>query len=261
MPTPATVFDNSIDRWIAEGQTPWGQLRVTVTLANLRRHLGPGPLHILDAGGGNGRDSLPLAAEGHHITIVDYSTEMLVDAARNAESAQLQGRVALQQAELHELPSLFPEPCFDLVLCHNVLQYVDDVPALMAALAAPLRPGGLLSIVSVNRYANPTARPSSRATLAAAYDKLDQRDETTVLFGATITQYSVEEIIAMLPDTGCVALQDYGSCAACATIGATNARKSDPATFTQLERLELALADRHYKLLARYFHIVARKEG
>ena len=69
MPTPAAVFDSSIDRWIAEGHTPWGRLRVTMTLANLRRHLGPGPLDILDAGGGNGRDSIPLAAEGHRLTI------------------------------------------------------------------------------------------------------------------------------------------------------------------------------------------------
>ncbi len=49
MPTPATIFNNSIDRWIAEGHTPWGRLRDAVTLANLRRHLGPGPLDILDA--------------------------------------------------------------------------------------------------------------------------------------------------------------------------------------------------------------------
>ena len=256
MPTPATVFDNNIDSWIAEGQTPWGQLRCTVTLANLRRHLGPGPLHILDAGGGNGRDSIPLAAEGHHVTIVDYSSQMLADGARRAEAAQV--AVALRQAELHELPSLFPEPCFDLVLCHNVLQYVDDVPALLANLVAPLRPGGLLSIVSTNRYAIPYRAAFFQVDLAAAYDKLDQRDETTVLFGTTMHQYSADEIMAMLPDAGCATLQDYGVRCICDYWG-DNARKSDPATFAQLERLELALADRHpYKLLARYFHVIAR---
>src|SRR5262249_49275928 len=99
MPTSATIFDSSIDRWIAEGQTPWGKLRDKVTLANLRRHIGPGPLNILDAGGGNGRDSIPLAAEGHRVTIVDYSAEMLADAARNATAAQAHERVALHQAE------------------------------------------------------------------------------------------------------------------------------------------------------------------
>jgi S-adenosylmethionine-dependent methyltransferase len=258
MPTTATVFDSNIERWIAEGQTPWGQLRDMVTLTNLRRHLGPGPLSILDAGGGNGRDSIPLAAEGHHLTIVDYSAEMLADAARTAEAAQLQERIALHQADLLALPQLFPQPCFDMVLCHNVLQYIDDVPALLAAVAAPLRPGGLLSIISVNRYAMPYRAALIHGDLAAAYDKLDQRSEAAVLFGATMNQYSADEIVAMLPAAGCIAEQDYGIRCIWDYWG-DNQRRADPAIVAQLTQLELALADRHpYKLLARYFQVVAR---
>jgi S-adenosylmethionine-dependent methyltransferase len=259
MPTPTTIFDSSIDRWIAEGHTPWGKLRCTVTLANLGRHLGPGPLDILDAGGGNGRDSIPLAAEGHRLTIVDYSAEMLADAAHNATAAQAQERVALHQAELQALPELFPQPCFDVVLCHNVLQYVDDVPALLATVAGPLRPGGLLSIISVNRYTIPYRAAFFLGDLAQAYAKLDQRSDTAILFGTIMNQYSAEEIAAMLPAAGCAAIQDYGIRCICDYWG-DNQRKSDPAIFAQIERLELALADRHpYKLLARYFQVVARK--
>jgi len=259
MPTSAAVFDSSIDRWIAEGHTPWGKLRCTVTLANLRRHLGPGPFDILDAGGGNGRDSIPLAAQGHRLTIVDYSATMLADAARNATAAQAQERVTVHQAELQALPELFPHPCFDTVLCHNVLQYVDDVPALLATVAAPLRPGGLLSIISVNRYAIPYRAAFLQDDLAQAYAKLDQHSDTAILFGTIMNQFSAEEIVTMLPAAGCVALEDYGIRCICDYWG-DNQRKSDPAIFAQIERLELALTDRHpYKLLARYFQVVARK--
>ncbi len=163
MPTPATVFDSNIDSWIAEGHSPWGRLRCTVTLANLRRHLGPGRCISSTPAAATAATSIPLAAEGHHVTIVDYSSQMLADGARRADASPGRRRAAARPS-CTQLPSLFPEPCFDLVLCHNVLQYVDDVPALLANLAAPLRPGGLLSIVSVNRYATPTAPPSSRAT-------------------------------------------------------------------------------------------------
>jgi len=39
-----------------------------------------------------------------------------------------------------------------------------------------------------------------------------------------------------------------------------NARKSDPATFEQIERLDFALTDLYpYKLLARYFQVVGRR--
>jgi S-adenosylmethionine-dependent methyltransferase len=64
--TPIT-FDTSMSRWADEQRTPWSQLKYIVTQANLRRHLEPGPLRILDAGGGNGFDSIPLARDGHSV--------------------------------------------------------------------------------------------------------------------------------------------------------------------------------------------------
>ena len=73
MPPSSTVFDQSVERWLAEQHMPWSRIKYAVTQANLRRHLGAGPLRILDAGGGNGLESLALAAGGHHVTLVDYS--------------------------------------------------------------------------------------------------------------------------------------------------------------------------------------------
>src|SRR5262245_26129446 len=133
MPTPTTVFDSNLDRWRAEQRLPWSRIKYTVTQTNLRRHVAGDALRVLDAGGGNGLDSIPLAVAGHHVTIVDYSAEMLGDAAHNAAALGAQDRLATLQANLLALPKLFPEPTFDLVLCHNVLQYVDDLPALLAA--------------------------------------------------------------------------------------------------------------------------------
>jgi S-adenosylmethionine-dependent methyltransferase len=261
MPTHASIFDSSMDRWRAEQRMPWSQIKYAVTQANLQRHVAGAALHVLDAGGGNGLDSLPLAATGHHVTIVDYSAAMLAEAARNAEAAQAHERVVTCQADLLALPELFPQPCFDLVLCHNVLQYIDDVPALLEALAAPLRPGGWLSIVSVNRYAAPYMATFWRGDPAEAYAKLDQRTDNAVLFGAQMNMYAADEIAARLPAAGCDDMHDYGLLCICG-YWIDNERKSDPTIFAQLEQLELALTDRHpYKLLARYFQIIARKEA
>jgi S-adenosylmethionine-dependent methyltransferase len=261
MPTHASVFDSSMDRWRAEQRMPWSQIKYAVTQANLQRHVAGAALHVLDAGGGNGLDSLPLAAAGHHVTIVDYSAAMLAEAARNAEAAQAHERVVTRQADLLALPELFPQPCFDLVLCHNVLQYVDDMPALLAALAAPLRPGGWLSIVSINRYSAPYMATFWRGDPAEAYNKLDTRSETAVIFGANMNQHTAEEIAARLPAACCADMHDYGLLCICG-YWTDNQRKSDPTIFAQLEQLELALTDRHpYKLLARYFQIIARKEA
>jgi S-adenosylmethionine-dependent methyltransferase len=84
MPATPAVFDDHIKQWIKEQGMPWGVLRHKQTQANLAKHLGSAPLHILDAGGGNGVDSIPLARQGHSVELVDCSEQMLADAARRA---------------------------------------------------------------------------------------------------------------------------------------------------------------------------------
>ena len=68
---------------------PWGQLRYRIAQANLAEHLPPSPGHCLDVGGGNGLDVLPLAQQGHTITLFDYSIQMLKHAQREATKAHL----------------------------------------------------------------------------------------------------------------------------------------------------------------------------
>src|SRR5512143_1784484 len=135
MTTSPAVFDSHMEQWLKEQALPWSILRHRQTQANLARHLGTRPLRILDAGGGNGLDSMPLAQQGHFVEIVDYSEQMLSDAMRRAAQANLQDRIAVHQANVQDVGSLFSDARFDVVLCHNVLQYVEDVPALLKSLA------------------------------------------------------------------------------------------------------------------------------
>ncbi len=80
----------------------------------------------------------------------------------------------------------------------------------------------------------------------------------TGLFAALVL-YSASEVMAMLVSAGCAVEQDYGLRCVCDYWG-DNDLKADPAIFKQLEELEFALTDRDpYKLLARYFQVIARK--
>ncbi len=259
MNVPAHVFDANVERWLAEQAQPWMQIKHMLTMGHLQQHMPSGALHILDAGGGSGTEALPLAAAGHSVTIVDYSQAMLDHASAQAQAAGLSARITTQLAALDALPALFAQPAFDVVLCHNVLQYVADVPALLRALAAPLKPGGLLSLISANRYAMPYRAAFMQGDLAAAQAKLDERSEQVFMFPATVTEYSAEEIGALLAQAGCRHIADYGI--RCITdYWGSNEQKRDPATFAKLVALEQAMAARHpYKLLARYFHLLALK--
>jgi S-adenosylmethionine-dependent methyltransferase len=76
MATTPTMFDKALPQWIAEQNQPWGRLKYQLAQANLARHIAAEPLQILDAGGRNGLDAL--AAQGHSVDLIDYSSEMWV---------------------------------------------------------------------------------------------------------------------------------------------------------------------------------------
>jgi S-adenosylmethionine-dependent methyltransferase len=259
MTTSATIFDQNIERWDHEQSQPWQKLKYKLVQAHLAKHMGLGQRHILDAGGGTGLESIPLAEQGHRVEIVDYSREMLAEAERHAAAAGVQDRVGLHLADVREAPRLFPKPQFDLVLCHNVIQYVDDVPGLLKQLVEALNPGGLISIVSINRYSIPFRIAMPRGDLGEALANLDARRQQAMLFDVTMNCCSASEVMEMLGSAGCTVEQDYGIRCICDYWG-DNELKSDPVVFKQLEELEFALAVRHpYKLLARYFQVIARK--
>jgi len=256
--TNADPFDSNMAAWLREQHEPWGRLRYWIELANLRRHLPTGPLHILDAGGGNGLLSLALAAEGCHITLVDFSKEMLTEARRAAQEQGVADRVEIVEADLSALPELFREPRFDVVFCHNVLQYVSDMPATVLTVAGPLRSGGLLSLISVNRYSETYRDALLWHNLDAAHAKLDAATVQAGLFGVDVSRYTAADMEAPLRAAGCAVIADYG--VRCLSDYLPNELKHDPVSMARLETLELDLSGRFpYKLLARFFHVVARK--
>ena len=127
MTTDLEAFNANLDAWKKDEGTPWGRLRRSLAFRNLKTHLPAGKLQILDAGGGNGRDSIPLAKCGHRIILLDYSSEMLQDARTKArEEGVEESLFTLHEAEVADIPSLFSVSSHDCVLLHNVLSYVED---------------------------------------------------------------------------------------------------------------------------------------
>jgi S-adenosylmethionine-dependent methyltransferase len=259
MTITSNTFDKALSQWIAEQNQPWGRLKYQLAQANLARHIAAEPLQILDAGGGNGLDALALAAQGHSVDLVDYSSEMLAQAEQQANENSVSDRLRIHQADVRDIVRLFSPSHFDLVVCHNVLQYIEDVAALLTELAVVLKPGGLLSLISINRYSMAYHAAFLRDDLAEALTQLDARTMQAHTFDAVLANYSPDEMCAMLQDNGWQVEADYGL-RCMSDYWGDNERKADPAIFARLERLEYALTDRYpYKLLARYFQIIARK--
>jgi S-adenosylmethionine-dependent methyltransferase len=122
----------------------------TVVL-ELSGQTGRAALDVVDAGGGTGGFAVPLAGLGHRVTVVDPSPDSLAAAQRRAAEQHVPLRAV--QGDAADLAALAGEQSADLVLCHSVLEYVDSPPAAMAAIAAVLRPGGTLSVLTASAVA------------------------------------------------------------------------------------------------------------
>lgn len=113
-------------------------------------------LDVLDVGGGTGGLAVPLADLGHRVTVVDPNPDALASLERRAGEAGVQ--VTALQGEAAELVPLIGADSAHLVLCHGVLEHVDDLADALRALVAVLRSGGTLSVLAANRNAIVLAR-------------------------------------------------------------------------------------------------------
>ena len=110
---------------------------------------GRSALDIVDVGGGTGGLAVPFAVLGHHVTVVDPSPDALAAAQRRA--AEAGARLASVQGEAASLDSLVGPA--DLVICHNVLEYVDEPADAMSAIARVLQPSATVSVLASNAVA------------------------------------------------------------------------------------------------------------
>jgi S-adenosylmethionine-dependent methyltransferase len=138
-----------------------GEIRLAVLNRDFQEFLpqalhakGSTSLRILDAGGGQGQFSLPLAVGGHALSLCDISAEMLALASENASVLGLNS-VEFIHGSIQELAAsvqrgeLAP---YDLVLCHSVLEWVADQGALLMALELLVKNNGFLSLTFYNRH-------------------------------------------------------------------------------------------------------------
>ncbi|MFE7358155.1 class I SAM-dependent methyltransferase [Streptomyces sp. NPDC057543] len=255
-------FNTAMTTWQEWQDAPWGRLRYSIAEANLLRHLGAvggESLRILDLAGGDGGDAIRLAARGHRVTIVDYAPAMLAAATERAVAGGVTELINCVEADATDLPRDLANGEFDVVLCHNLLQYMDDVPGTLASALSPLKAGGLISVMAINRHSAPLNIAVREMDPSAALAALDTDQARTQMFNSALTLHTAEEIIRTLRELGCRDIAHYGIRSFCDYI-TDDARKHEPDFYAALERLELATTARPpYMHTARGFQLTAWK--
>jgi len=111
-------------------------------------------LEVIDAGCGTGYGSEIIAAAGaRRVVGVDISQEA-IDYARSSSSRTAS---EFHVGGLHELP--FDDASFDLAVCFEVIEHVEEQPRAIAELRRVLKPSGVLAISSPNRDVYPPGNP------------------------------------------------------------------------------------------------------
>ncbi|WP_444901499.1 methyltransferase domain-containing protein [Microbulbifer sp. SSSA007] len=137
----------------------YGGLKGDIRLAVLNRDLAPllngrsDSLKVVDAGGGQGHFAMDLAKAGHRVFLADISAQMLEHAAAEVEERQLQKQVTLLHKPLQALPEQAELREADLVICHAVLEWLEEPQQALQHLRRLLKPGGYLSLTFYNRRA------------------------------------------------------------------------------------------------------------
>jgi S-adenosylmethionine-dependent methyltransferase len=255
-------FQSGAHKYAAYLGTPEGRLRSDLAFANLHDFL---PLHraeyslcALDLGCGTGATAVRLARLGIHVTALDCSLAMLDIAQCAAREAGISEKIVLKHGEATQLASLFPARSFDVILCHNILEYLDDPIAVLCGVARVLRNSlAILSVLVRNRAGEVFKAAIQVGDLAVAENNLTAEWGQESLYGGRVRLFTSDTLQAMLKaaslgviaERGVRVLADY-----------LPSRISRSAEYERILELERKLSSRpEYAAVARYTHYLARR--
>lgn len=145
------------------------QSLIVQELAQIKTLLGNHPYSILDVGCGTGNLTLKYLREGHRVTALDISEEMITILKAKVHAPQ-QLETVIQNVEdyLDELP---PDTYFDLVSFSSVLHHLPSYLRVLEKVCQHLKPNGIIYVIH-----EPTLIPpcvvSARSRLLGRVDLL-----------------------------------------------------------------------------------------
>jgi len=157
---------------------------------------------ILDAAGGTGRITLPLAKMGYSVTLCDISPGMLNVARRKLRRAGVLDKVEICECDVYKLR--FADESFDFVLCW------DGMIEAAKELIRVTKKGGTISMFLVNKYGSairkfPEDSDSALALLGSESSYVYDEEEKYVAV-------SVEEARELFEKEGVKVIEIYAVC-------------------------------------------------
>jgi S-adenosylmethionine-dependent methyltransferase len=256
-------FESDASRYAAYLESPAGRLREHLTFADLQDFLPASAPRIdslcaLDLGCGTGVTSVRLARLGVNVTLLDSSPAMLDLAQRAIVEAGVRDKITVKHGDALQLTDIFEKESFDIILCHNLLEYVDDPGAVLRGSVRVMRGSSAMLSILVRNQAGEVLKAALQAgDLAAAEHNLTAEWGQESLYGGKVRLFTPETLDAMLKDAsltitaarGVRVIADY-----------LPPQISGASEYERIFTLERKLGKRReFFTVARYMHCLARR--
>lgn len=255
-------FQDGASKYAAYLETPEGRLRLDLAFANLQEFLPQSkyPLCALDVGGGTGATAVRLVRLGLHVTLLDASLPMLDFAERAAQEAGVTERIAMKRGDAAQLASLFPAGSFDVILCHNILEYIDDPVAVLRGVADLMRDSSAILSVLVRNQTGEVLKAAIQAgDLDGAEHQLTSQWGCESLYGGRVRLFTADELVAMAQEAGLEVIARRGVRVVADYLPSHVPREAEYERILELER---NLGQRpEFAEVARYTHYLAHRVG
>ena len=253
-------FGTGAAKYAAYLETPEGRLRLDLAFANLQDFLPESTrsLLALDIGCGTGAIAVRLARLGLHVTLLDESLPMLDFAERAAREAGVTERIALKHGNATQFANLFPAASFDVIVCHNVLEYVDDPCAVLRSAARALRdPSSVISVLVRNQAGEVVKTAILDGDLAAAENNLTAEWGHESLYGGKVRLFTAGGLQAMLLESSLAVMAERGVRVISDYLPPRVSRTNE---YKRILELESKLGRRpEFAAIARYTHCLAQR--
>lgn len=165
----------NIQGYLAYVHAPWGKLFYELAWHRIACK----GKRILDFGSGFGITANHFAKD-NDVIAVEPNEEMLRHQFADHPYEQLIGSIEALQS--------MPDQSFDVIICHNVMEYLNDREALLSEFSRLLKPDGYISVIKHNRAGKIMQKAVFEYSVDEALKLLENGNAESAHFG-TIHEY------------------------------------------------------------------------
>jgi S-adenosylmethionine-dependent methyltransferase len=213
-------------------------------------------LRILDAGGGTGFYSIPYAAKGHDVVILDISEKMLEIAESKVSKLGIQDKVEILLGDMEKIE--MPDASFDVVFCHLALCHVNEPAKALSEFSRLLRKDGLFSLIVENKLFYSISK-AFQGDVSEALRRLKENKLTvTVPELGRLRTFERNELLALLERVGLKPVRILGLRIFSDYL--LYAHKAPPEDLESLREIETMLSrSTDYSSIGRFHFIICQK--